>query len=121
MLTNFKTVSGSLQTLKCKIIAGSANNQLEESKIHVTKVQEMGIIYAPDYVINAGGLINVYQERIGYNKHSAMVQIDRIYDRIREIIRESIDTDTPTYLVADNMAQRRIEMMRDINSIYIHD
>ena len=112
---------GSLQTLKCKIIAGSANNQLEDSKIHGTKVHEMGIIYAPDYVINAGGLINVYQERIGYNKHSAMVQIDRIYDRIREIIRESIDTDTPTYLVADNMAQRRIEMMRDINSIYIHD
>ncbi len=111
----------SLKSLKCKIIAGSANNQLEDSKKHGTKLHEMGFIYAPDYVINAGGLINVYQERIGYNKHFAMVQIDRIYDRIREIIRESIETNTPTFLVADNMAQRRIEMMRDINSIYIGD
>ncbi len=111
----------SLTTLKCKIIAGSANNQLEDSKKHGSKLHELGLIYAPDYVINAGGLINVYQEKIGYNKHSAMVQIDHIYDRVREIIRESIDTNTPSYLVADNMAQRRIEMMRDINSIYIHD
>lgn len=109
----------SLKTLKAKIIAGSANNQLEDSALHGTKLHDSGFIYAPDYVINAGGLINVYQERLGYSKEAALLQIDRIYDRVREIIRESIDTNTPSYLVADNMAQRRIEMMRDINSIYI--
>lgn len=110
-----------LSVLKAKIIAGSANNQLEDSQLHGQKVHDMGIIYAPDYVINAGGLINVYQERVGYNKEAAIMQVDRIYDRIREIIRESIETNLPTYLVADNMAERRIEMMRNINSIYIEN
>ncbi|HET6784743.1 MAG TPA: Glu/Leu/Phe/Val dehydrogenase family protein, partial [Erysipelotrichaceae bacterium] len=108
-----------LSRLKCKIIAGCANNVLEDSLIHGTKVHEMGIIYAPDYVINAGGLINVYQEKIGYNKDASMKAIDQIFDRVREIIRESKDTNTPSYLVADRMAERRIEMMRNINSIHL--
>lgn len=108
-----------LSKLKAKIIAGSANNQLEDSQKHGQMVHDLGIIYAPDYVINAGGLINVYQERIGYSKEAATLQIDRIYDRVREIVRESIETNTPSYLVADRMAERRIEMMRNINSIYI--
>ena len=108
-----------LSRLKAKIIAGSANNQLEDSQIHGQRVHDMGLIYAPDYVINAGGLINVYQERIGYSKSAAIMEIDRIYDRVREIIRDSIDSNTPSYLVADRMAERRIEMMRNINSIHI--
>lgn len=111
----------SLSRLKASIIAGSANNQLQDSQRHGQLVHDKGLVYAPDYVINAGGLINVYQERIGYCKDAAILQIDRIYDRVREIIRESIDTNTPTYLVADRMAERRIEMMRNINSIYIHE
>lgn len=105
--------------LKAKIVAGSANNQLEDSNKHGVMLHERGIVYAPDYVINAGGLINVYQERIGYNRDSSMHAIDAIYDRIREIIRESKETNVPTYLVADRMAERRIEMMRNINSIYV--
>ncbi|MEI7667832.1 MAG: Glu/Leu/Phe/Val dehydrogenase dimerization domain-containing protein, partial [Erysipelotrichaceae bacterium] len=105
--------------LKCKIIAGAANNMLEDSQKHGTKIHEMGLIYAPDYVINAGGLINVYQEKIGYSKEASMHAIDMIYDRVREIIVESKETNTPTYLVADRMAERRIEMMRNINSIHI--
>mgnify|MGYP003604415501 FL=1 len=109
----------SLSRLKCKIIAGAANNVLEDSEKHGTKLHEMGLIYAPDYVINAGGLINVYQERIGYNKDASMAAIDQIFDRVREIIRESKDTNTPSYLVADRMAERRIEMMRNINSIHL--
>lgn len=112
---NDKTIA----QLKAKIIAGSANNQLEDSQKHGQMLHDQGFIYAPDYVINAGGLINVYQERVGYSKEAAILQIDRIYDRVREIIRDSIETNTPTYLVADRMAERRIEMMRDINSIYI--
>ncbi len=108
-----------LARLKCRIIAGCANNVLEDSQKHGTQLHEMGLIYAPDYVINAGGLINVYQERIGYNKEASMAAIDLIFDRVREIIRESKDTNTPTYLVADRMAERRIEMMRNINSIHL--
>jgi len=105
--------------LKCKIIAGAANNVLEDSQKHGTMIHELGLIYAPDYVINAGGLINVYQEKIGYSKEASMHAIDMIYDRVREIIVESKETNTPSYLVADCMAERRIEMMRNINSIHI--
>lgn len=109
----------SIPRLKAKIIAGSANNQLEDSERHGKMVHDLGLTYAPDYVINAGGLINVYNEIIGYCKDAALADVDRIYDRIREIIRESRETNTPAYLVADRMAERRIEMMRNINSIYI--
>jgi leucine dehydrogenase len=108
-----------LGRLKAKIIAGAANNVLEDSQRHGTRLHELGFIYVPDYVINAGGLINVYQERIGYNKEASMAAIDLIYDRTREIIRESSQTQVPTYLVADRMAERRIEMMRAINSIHV--
>ncbi len=109
----------SIPKIKAKIIAGSANNQLEDSEKHGKMLHDRGIVYAPDYVINAGGLINVYQEKIGYNKEASMHSIDMIYDRIREIIAESKETNTPSYLVADRMADRRIEMMSKINSIHI--
>lgn len=108
-----------LAQLKCKIIAGAANNVLKDSEPHGLKVHEMGLIYAPDYVINAGGLINVYQELLGYDKEQALKKIDAIYDRVREIIRTSRETNTPTYLVADRIAENRINMMRNINSIYV--
>lgn len=110
-----------LGRLHARIIAGAANNVLKDSKIDGQYLHDQGFIYAPDYVINAGGLINVYQEIQGYKKENAIRQIDLIYDRIREIIRVSKDTDTPTYLVADKMAENRINMMRNINSIYINN
>lgn len=105
--------------LKCKIIGGAANNVLKDSAIHGPRLHELGFIYAPDYVINAGGLINVYQELVGYDKEQSLKKIDAIYDRVREIIRLSRETGTPTYLVADRIAENRIEMMRNINSIYV--
>jgi len=108
-----------IPTLKCKIIAGCANNVLKDSEADGQKIHDMGILYAPDYVINAGGLINVYQEIIGYDYNAVLRQIDVIYDRIREIIRTSIETNKPTYLVADEMAEKRIEMMSKIKSIYL--
>ncbi|MGL5978115.1 MAG: Leu/Phe/Val dehydrogenase [Erysipelotrichaceae bacterium] len=108
-----------IETLQCKIIAGAANNVLLDAKKHGMALQAKGILYAPDYVINAGGLINVYQEIIGYNKEDAMRKIEHIFDRIREIIRISKETGKATYLVADEMAEARIAMMSKINSIYI--
>ena len=105
--------------IKAKVIAGSATINSKTPKKHGKMLHERGIVYAPDYVINAGGLINVYQEKIGYNKEASLHAIDLIYDRIREIIRESKDTNTPSYLVAERMAERRIEMMSKINSIHI--
>ncbi len=108
-----------LKRLNCKIIAGSANNVLRDSKVDGQLVHDLGFVYAPDYVINAGGLINVYHEIQGYKKENAIRQIDLIFDRVREIIRISKETNKPTYLVADEMAERRINMMKNINSIYL--
>lgn len=105
--------------LKCKVIAGAANNVLKDPEKHGQMIHDMGIIYAPDYVINAGGLINVYQEIKGYNKETVMRNVDLIFDRIREIIRTSIDTNRPTYIIADEFAERRIEMMKNVNSIQL--
>ncbi len=110
-----------LDRLQCRIICGGANNILKDSATDGKLVHERGFLYAPDYVANAGGLINVYQEIQGYDKDAAIRQIDLIFDRVREILRVSKETNTPTYLVADNMAENRINMMRNINSIYIKD
>jgi len=108
-----------LPKLKCKVIAGAANNVLCDIAKQGQMVHDAGIIYAPDYVINAGGLINVYQEIIGYNKEESMRKVDLIFDRIREIVRISKEKDKPTYLVADEMAEARIDMMKSIRSIYL--
>ena len=68
--------------LRCSIVAGSANNVLAESH-HGEALAERGILYAPDYVINAGGLINVADELEGYNERRAVKRVMRIEDSIR--------------------------------------
>lgn len=105
--------------LQCKVIAGAANNVLKDPEKHGQMIHDMGIVYAPDYVINAGGLINVYQEIKGYNYDTVIRNVDLIFDRIREIIRTSIETNRPTYIIADEFAERRIEMMKNVNSIHV--
>src|SRR5699024_12328410 len=71
-----------LKQFKAKAIAGSANNQLKENK-HGDKLHEMGIVYAPDFVINAGGVINVADEMVGYNQERAMKKVENIYDNLK--------------------------------------
>lgn len=70
-----------LVSLRCRIVAGSANNQLKEVK-HGEILHEMGIVYAVDYVINAGGLINVSHEMNGYDREKALADVAKIYDTI---------------------------------------
>ncbi len=98
-----------IRSLKCVIVAGAANNQLADEKVHGEMLMEKGIIYAPDFVINAGGLINVYSELIGYNRELAMSQTDKIYDATLDILRKSSDDRIPTYLAANRMAEKRIQ------------
>lgn len=74
--------------LKAKVIAGSANNQLKEDR-HGDIIHEMGIVYAPDYVINAGGVINVADELYGYNRERALKRVESIYDTIAKVIEIS--------------------------------
>src|ERR1035437_2764888 len=97
-----------LNRLKCSIIAGSANNQLADETIHGMMVMEKGIIYAPDFLINAGGLINVYSELEGYNREKAMEATRKIYDVTLEILKKSDAEKIPTINSAKQIAEKRI-------------
>lgn len=97
-----------LKQFKAKAIAGSANNQLKENK-HGDKLHEMGIVYAPDFVINAGGVINVADEMVGYNQERAMKKVENIYDNLKRVFEISKEENIPTYMAADRMAEERIE------------
>lgn len=98
-----------LSRLKCSIIAGAANNQLANESIHGMKVMEKGIIYAPDYALNAGGVINCYSEVKGLPSEWALAKADDIYDTISNIVKRSKSENIPTYQIANKMAEERIE------------
>jgi leucine dehydrogenase len=93
--------------LKCRVVAGSANNQLERPE-HGEALAELGILYAPDYVINAGGLINVADELQGYNQERAMARVESIYRTLREIFHMARDRHISTAAAADAFASERI-------------
>ncbi len=96
-----------LPKLRCSIVAGGANNVLAESR-HGEALHERGILYAPDYVINAGGLINVADELEGYNKRRATKRVMRIQDSVRRIIAISKRDGVPTNVAANTLALERI-------------
>ena len=97
-----------IQKLKCAIIAGAANNQLADETLHGQMITDKGITYAPDFLINAGGLINVYSELIGYNRNRAMQQTEKIFDYTLDIMKKAAAERIPTYLAANRMAEKRI-------------
>lgn len=94
--------------LKCKAICGAANNQLAEPR-HGDLLQEKGILYAPDYIANAGGLIQVADELNGYNKERAFKNASLIYDILLQVYATAKKEHIPTYQAADIMIERRIE------------
>jgi leucine dehydrogenase len=96
--------------LKAKVIAGSANNQLKTPE-HGDRIHEMGIVYAPDYIINAGGVINVADELEGYNRERAMKKVEKIYDTIAKVFEISKRDGIPSYAAADRLAEERIANM----------
>ena len=98
-----------LSRLKCSIIAGAANNQLQNEDIHGKIVMEKGIIYAPDFALNAGGVINCYSEVKGLSSEWAMDKAEAIYTTIHNIITRSAVENVPTYKIANIMAEERIE------------
>ncbi|HMN05444.1 MAG TPA: Glu/Leu/Phe/Val dehydrogenase dimerization domain-containing protein [Flavobacteriales bacterium] len=99
--------------LKCSIIAGSANNQLADEDKHGRMLMEKGILYAPDYLINAGGIINCAWERRGYNHQAAMDQTEEIYRTAQTIFKRSQEEGIPTYLAANRAAEQRIRSVRE--------
>lgn len=102
--------------LKAAVVAGAANNQLAEENIHGPMIREKGIIYAPDFLINAGGLINVSAELDGYNKDRVLKQVENIYDRTLAIMDLSDRENIPTQVAAMRMAQDRMDQVAAIHS-----
>jgi len=96
-----------IPSLSCAIIAGSANNQLEKSE-NVGLLEKRKILYAPDYVINAGGLINISEELMGYDKDRAYAKVGEIYHRLKELISLADQESLSTAAAADQMAERRL-------------
>tara|TARA_R110002072_G_scaffold192412_2_gene349403 strand:- start:3201 stop:4298 length:1098 start_codon:yes stop_codon:yes gene_type:complete len=103
-----------LSRLNCSIIAGAANNQLKLEDIHGRAVMEKGMIYAPDFALNAGGVINCYSEVKGLSPEWAMSKADQIYDTIENIIKRSQNENVPTYQIANKMAEERIESISKV-------
>jgi leucine dehydrogenase len=105
--------------LKCRIIAGAANNQLAENR-HGDLLHSKGILYAPDYIINAGGVINVADELHGaYNRERALKAVEIVYRNIEEIIAISKRDNIPTYKAADILAERRIDTLGKVRSTFL--
>jgi len=96
-----------IPNLRTRIIAGAANNVLAEDR-HGLMLAKHGILYAPDYVINAGGLINVADEYRGYDRARAIAKVMEIYDTLLEVFTRSKSSDTPTHDVADRVAEERM-------------
>src|SRR5688572_422151 len=97
----------SIPKLKAKIVAGAANNQLAEPR-HGDDLHARGILYAPDYAINAGGLINVAQEVVGYDEKASRENTMEIFNTIYEICDRSRRLNAPTYKVADIMVEEKL-------------
>jgi leucine dehydrogenase len=93
--------------LKVQIVCGAANNVLLEER-HGTALEEKGILYTPDYVANAGGVINVYSELAGWSSARAFRKADEIYETVLKVFKIATSDKVPTYVAADRLAEQRI-------------
>ena len=108
-----------LPRFRCRIIAGPANNQLADSR-HGDRLHSQGILYAPDYIINAGGVINVADElKDGYNHERALRAVEIIPRNLAAIFSASQRDNIPTYKLADQLAENRIAVIGKIKSIFL--
>lgn len=111
-----------LSELNCKVIAGSANNILARDE-HGEKLKGLGIVYAPDFVINAGGIINIQDELHGYNRDRAMKRVEGIFETLQTIFALAREHDISTVAAATEYANERIRkisrlrLVRPANSI----
>ncbi|MDZ4660612.1 MAG: Glu/Leu/Phe/Val dehydrogenase dimerization domain-containing protein [Pseudomonadota bacterium] len=99
-----------IHKLKCKIVAGGANNQLAENR-HGDMLKEKNILYAPDYVINSGGLMNVFVELEGYSPERAFDKTRQVYDNLMDVFKIAKAENIPTYVAANRMAEQRVRVI----------
>ncbi|WP_353778341.1 Glu/Leu/Phe/Val dehydrogenase dimerization domain-containing protein [Winogradskyella sp. 3972H.M.0a.05] len=102
--------------IKADIIAGAANNQLAKEDKHGRLLQERGILYAPDFLINAGGIINVYAELENYGKQEIIRKTENIYNTTLEIFERAYGNGITTNDAALAIAKERIETRKQENS-----
>lgn len=95
-----------LNRIRATVVAGAANNQLAEPR-HGEELMQRGILYAPDYVINAGGIIDVSYERYGFDGDKLMKHVEGIYDTLMEIFERAKQENRPTGVIADEIAEER--------------
>lgn len=103
---------------KCDIIAGAANNVLDDEDRHGQMLLEKGFIYAPDYVINAGGIINIASELEGYDDNRAMNNAANIYNTILSILNYSEEQQIPAHVASNRLAEERIATIGRIHNVY---
>ena len=104
--------------LKAKAVCGSSNNQLKDIAKHSKMLQDHGIVYAPDFVVNAGGVINVADELQGYNEERATKKIEEMYDQIGKIFDIAKRENITTAEAADRLAEERIEGYKNVSSTF---
>jgi len=107
-----------IEKLKCAIVAGSANNQLEDESIHGQMLLDKGILFAPDYVINASGIINCYSELMGFSKKRTMQLTENIYEATRNVLKLSKAESISTIEAANKIAEKRIADIKKVKSTY---
>lgn len=103
-----------LETLNCKIIAGAANNQLADEEIQGNALIQKKITYAPDFLINSGGLMLVDAEYHGQSREDAFMKAETVYDKTLEVLQKSEEEQLPTQLVAMKMAEERLANEKNI-------
>ena len=109
-----------ISRMKFQVIAGGANNQLLDEEIHGKKLKEKNILYAPDYLINAGGVTNVYFEVINeYNKDRVTKKVKNIYNILMEVYRIADQQNITTVQAAAHFAEKRINLIRHVHQNYL--
>ena len=110
--------SHTIPRLTCRIVAGGANNQLL-TEADGEELHRRGILYAPDYVVNAGGIINVSAEvGMTYNPELAREKTERIYEIMERVIHTSKREEIPTFMAADRLAEDRLASVRGVRTMY---
>lgn len=104
--------------LKCDIIAGSANNVLDDEDRHGQLLLDKGFLYAPDYVINAGGIINIASELEGYDDERALQNAANIYNTILDILNLSEEQNIAAHIASNKIAEERIATVGKIHNVY---
>ena len=107
-----------LKQLKVEVICGGANNQLAEER-HGAQLEKQGMVYAPDYVVNGGGLINVYGELQGWALERARRKAGDIYETTLRVYAIAAEHKIPSYAAADRLAEERIEAIKPLRKLYI--